>query len=110
MALGQAEEGRGAFGGGCGRHGSVRGLHVVMATVFVSRLQRAGLPFQEGRVAALFGRLEVLAGRGVSSHIGTSSFRPQVEIKLGLSLCVFGAEEVGKVVVGQVFAARCRAA
>lgn len=48
MTLGQAEEGRGAFGGGRGRHGPVRGFHVVVATVLVPRLQRAGLPFQEG--------------------------------------------------------------
>lgn len=61
-------------------------------------------------MAACFGRLEVLARRGIPSHSGTSNFRPQVEIKFGLSLRVFGAEEVRKVVVGQIFAARGGAA
>ena len=42
VALGQAQVGRGALGGG--GHGAVGGLHVAVAAVLLAGLQRARLP------------------------------------------------------------------
>lgn len=78
------------------------GFHVGVATVFVSRLKRAGLPLHKGMAILLRAEVgvEVLGSRPVGT------LRPQVQVKVALALGFTGAEQVRQVAAGQVHAAR----